>query len=122
MRVKVAALIVAALIVRLKVAVMVVFTATPEVAAAGVMEVTAGALGGGIVPDPEPDPPHPETARAADARRNTYPKRILKTLIELHRTYRSLPGRFPARANSKSIYPIKTMQGGPDEFFILDNL
>jgi len=73
--------------------VMVVFTATPEAAAAGVMEVMVGALGGGTVPELEPDPPHPETARAAEIRRNTNPQRIVRNLIQLHRAYRSLRGR-----------------------------
>jgi hypothetical protein len=65
-RVKVELLIVAALIAWLKVTVTVELTATAEAPVAGVVAVTVGAVGGGVVPVPEPElpPPHPATIRA----------------------------------------------------------
>ncbi len=64
--VKVELLIVAAFIAWLKVAVTIEVTVTPVAPLAGVVAITVGAVGGGVVPVPEPElpPPHPATIKA----------------------------------------------------------
>ena len=59
--------------------------ATPVAALAGVTEVTVGAVGGGGVPDPETDPPHPATRSAAGNRREAILKRIITIYLRFSR-------------------------------------
>jgi hypothetical protein len=79
--VKVAEVIVAAFIAWLKAAVRAVFTATPVVPLAGVTEVTVGGVVVNPDPEPELEPPHPETASAADTTRHAIPKRMIRVLL-----------------------------------------
>jgi hypothetical protein len=79
---------------------MEVLTATPEAPAAGVMDVTAGADGGVIVPELALDPPHPETARTNDTKRNAYQKRMVKHLIYLLWAERCPSSRLPGARQS----------------------
>jgi hypothetical protein len=65
-----------AVIAWLKVAVMAGMMATPVAALAG---------GGGGVPDPETDPPHPATRSAAGNRREAILKRIITIYLRFSR-------------------------------------
>jgi hypothetical protein len=104
--VNVEALMVDAVIAWLKVAVTAGMMATPVAALAGVTEVIVGAVGGGGVPEPATDPPHPATRSAAGNRREAILKRMITIYLRFSRTEKiqsGMPG-IPRTAHTKSIY------------------